>query len=75
MNDRQDWSSCQPRRSSTFIRPLLTSEVIEMPLDFFRVAKENRVSRPSETRVMLGRASLVEISCIAARPASQDGNR
>ena len=46
-----------------------------MPLDFFRVAKENRVSRPSETRVMVGRASLVEISCIAASPASQDGNR
>ena len=46
-----------------------------MPPDFFRVAKEKRVSRPSETRVMVGAASLVEISCIAARLASQDGNR
>jgi hypothetical protein len=75
MKDRQDWSSCQPRFSRTVIRPLLTSEVIEMPLDFFRVAKKKRVSRPSDTRVTVGRASLVEISCIAARPASQDGKR
>jgi hypothetical protein len=46
-----------------------------MPLDFFLVAKENAVSFPSETWVIDGCASLVEISCMAARPDSQDGNR
>ena len=58
-----------------FIRPLLINEEIEMPLDFFLVAKENAVSLPSETRVIDGCASLVEISCIAASPDSQDWNR
>ena len=43
--------------------------------DFFLVAKENAVSFASETRVMDGCASLVEMSCIASRLASQDGNR
>ena len=68
-------SSFQPRRSSTFINRLLIKEEIEMRLDFFLVAKENAVSFASETRVMDGCASLVEMSCMAARPASQDGNR
>jgi hypothetical protein len=40
-----------------------------------RVAKEKRVSGPSETRVMDGAASLEAISCIAARPSAHDGNR
>ena len=75
MKDRQTSSSFQPRRWRTFISPLLINEEIEMPLDFFLVAKENAVSFASETRVIDGCASLVEISCIAARPASQDGNR
>src|SRR5829696_1346526 len=38
-------------------------------------AKEKLVSRASETRVIDGWASLVEISCMPASPASQDGNR
>ena len=55
--------------------PLLTNEEIEMRLDFFLVAKVNAVSFASETRVIDGCASLAEISCIAASPASQEGNR
>src|SRR5688500_16828179 len=73
MNERQIWFRSQPLRWSTFIRPLLTSD--ESTLPFFRVAKENSVSRESDTRVMDGVASLVEISCIAASPASQDGKK
>src|SRR4030095_16374191 len=75
MKDRQTSSRFQPRRWRTFIRPLLISEEIEMPLDLFLVANENAVSFPSETRVIDGCASLVEISCIAASPDSQVGNR
>src|SRR5512133_2496277 len=75
MKDRHTSSRFQPRRWSTFIRPLLIREEIEMPLDFFLVAKENAVSLASETRVIDGCASLVEISCIAASPASQDGKK
>src|SRR4029450_4473391 len=75
MKDRQTSSRFQPRRWRTFIRPLLISEEIEMPLDFFLVANENAVSFPSETRVIDGCASLVELSCIAASPDSQVGNR
>ena len=54
---------------------MLTSELTDSLLDFFRVAKEKRVSRPSDTRVTLGRASLAAISCIVASAASHDGNR
>jgi hypothetical protein len=54
---------------------LLIKEEIEMPLDFFLVAKEKAVSLASETLVMDGCASLVQISCIAASPASQEGKR
>src|SRR4249919_1207245 len=75
MKDRQTSSRFQPRRCRTFISPLLINEEIEIPLDFFLVAKEKRVSFASEIRVMDGCASLAEISCIAASPASQDGNR
>src|SRR4029450_2827897 len=75
MKDRQTSSRFQPRRSSTFIRPLLINDEIGMPLDFFLVAKENAVSLASETRVTDGWASLVEISCMAASPASQEGKR
>src|SRR6187200_1270999 len=75
MKDRQTSLSFQPRRSRTFIRPLLITDDIEILLDFFLVAKENVVSLASETRVMDGCASLVEISCIAASPASQEGNK
>src|SRR4030095_10956223 len=75
MKDRQTSSRFQPRRWRTFIRPLLIREEIEMPLDFFLVANENVVSLASETRVIDGCASLVEISCMAASPASQDGNK
>src|SRR3954447_19194408 len=71
--DRQIWSRSQPRRSSTFIRPLVTRDETENPLLFLRVAKENSVSRASETRVTDGRASLMEMSCMAARPTSHDG--
>ncbi len=38
---------------------MLINEEIEIPLDFFLVAKENAVSFASETRVMDGCASLV----------------
>src|SRR5215216_7626575 len=75
MKDRHTSSKFQPRRWRTFIRPLLIKEEIEMPLDFFLVANEKAVSFASETRVMDGCASLVEISCIAASPASHDGKR
>src|SRR5829696_981319 len=75
MKDRQTASRSQPRRSSTFINPLLIKEEMEIRLDFFLVAKENAVSLASETRVIDGCASLVEMSCMAARLASQDGNR
>src|SRR5215218_10115715 len=75
MKDRQTCSRSHPLLSSTFIKPLLTSDEIGIPVDFLRVAKEKLVSRASETRVIDGWASLVEISCMPASPASQDGNR
>lgn len=75
MKDRQTSSRFQPRRSRTFIKPLLINDERDMPADFFLVANENAVSRASETRVIDGCASLVEISCMAASPALQDGNR
>src|SRR5215217_7527319 len=75
MKDRQTSSNFQPRRCRTFIIPLLINEEIEIRPDFFLVAKENAVSLASETRVMDGCASLVEISCMAASPASQEGNK
>ena len=75
MNDRHTALRSQPRFSSTFIRPLLTTDEMEKPLLFLRVANENAVSFESDTRVTDGWASLVEISCMAARPASQEGNR
>src|SRR5690625_1620449 len=73
MNDRQACDRSQPRRASSRMNPLLTNEDSERL--FFLVANENRVSRASETRVTDGVASLVEISCIAASPASHDGNK
>jgi hypothetical protein len=54
MKDRQTSSRFQPRRSSTFIRPLLINDEIETPLDFFLVAKESAVSLASETQVTDG---------------------
>jgi hypothetical protein len=73
MNDRQIWLRSQPRRSSTFIRPLDTTD--EMPLLFLRVAKDISVSKESDTRVIEGVASLLEMSCMAASPASQLGKK
>jgi hypothetical protein len=55
--------------------PLLINDEIETPLDFFLVAKENAVSLASETQVTDGWPSPVEISCMAASPASQEGKR
>ena len=40
-----------------------------------RVANENAVSGASETRVTDGAASPAAISCIAASPSAQVGNR
>lgn len=75
MNDRQTASRSQPRRSSTAIRPFWIFPERLKPFLALPVAKEKAVSRASETRVTEGCASLVEISCMAARPASQLGNR
>ena len=75
MKHRQTSSRFQPRRSSTFIRPLLINDEIETPLDFFLVAKENAVPLASETQVTDGWPSPVEIWCMAASPAFQEGKR
>src|SRR3954451_8270038 len=75
MKLRQDWSRSQPRRSSSLNSWLPTVEETEKPFDALRVERENWVSYASLTRVTEGCASLVEISCMAARPASQLGNR
>ena len=47
----------------------------ETPLLSFDVANDISVSISFETRVIEGLASLSEIACMAARPASQVGKR
>ena len=75
MNDRHTCSRSQPRFSSTVIRPFWILPDRLKPGLCLLVEKENAVSRASETRVTVGAASELAMSCMAAIPDSQDGNR